>query len=77
MTSMSAIEIAPVHGKTPMQTVLRRHIQLSNIVCSRSVTHFEILDFEITDSEMARISVPNRDQRTGSDPDTFAVVPGQ
>ncbi len=68
-------------GRTPAQVVLRWHVQRGDIVFPKSVTpgrmseNFEIFDFELGSEDMAAISVCNRNERTGPDPDTFDYVP--
>jgi len=60
---------------------LRWHIQLGNIVFPKSVTesriqeNFEIFDFELSPDEHSDITDLDRNDRTGSDPDKFNMVP--
>jgi diketogulonate reductase-like aldo/keto reductase len=55
-------EIAMCHGKSPAQAILRWHLQLGNIAIPMSMTaerireNIEIVDFELSDEEMATIS---------------------
>jgi diketogulonate reductase-like aldo/keto reductase len=69
--------LASRYDRTAAQVVLRWHLQLGNIVIPKSVTpsrireNFEILDFELTDEDMASLSALNRGLRTGPDPDQF------
>ena len=69
--------IAKRAGKTPAQVVLRWHIERGDIVFPKSVTpsrikeNFEIFDFELEEADVSEISLLNRDQRTGPDPDKF------
>ncbi|ARD47674.1 glyoxal reductase [Sporosarcina sp. P37] len=69
--------IAAQYDKTIAQVILRWHIQNGLIVIPKSVTlsrieeNSEIADFELTLSDMAMINALHRDERTGSDPDTF------
>jgi 2,5-diketo-D-gluconate reductase A len=71
------LELSKTTGRTPAQVVLRWHIQLGNIVFPKSVKpdrmkeNFEIFDFELSDDDMAAISMLDRGERTGPDPDTF------
>ncbi|MCU4183222.1 aldo/keto reductase [Acidiferrimicrobium sp. IK] len=73
--------IAQAHGRSPAQAVLRWHVQRGDIVFPKSVTpqrirdNLALFDFELSDHEMDAISGLNRDQRTGPDPDVFAMVP--
>jgi len=72
-------EIAVAHGRTPAQVVIRWHVQLDNVVLTKSVTparieeNLGVLDFELSPSEMAAIAALDRDQRTGPDPNTFVA----
>lgn len=69
--------IAQTHNKTAAQVVIRWHIQQGLIVIPKSVTaarireNSEVADFELSFSEMAVIDSLNRDERTGTNPDTF------
>ncbi len=71
-------EIAERAGKTPAQVVLRWHIERGDIIFPKSVTaarireNFAIFDFELSGEDVESISALNKDQRTGSDPDTFS-----
>jgi 2,5-diketo-D-gluconate reductase A len=73
-----AIEsIARRTGKTPAQVVLRWHIQRGDIVFPKSVTparikeNIDIFDFELSGADVEAISLLNRNERTGPDPDKF------
>ena len=67
--------------KSPAQIVLRWHIQRGDIVFPKSVTpervrdNFAIFDFELSDADMSDITLLNRDERTGPDPDVFDYIP--
>ena len=67
--------------KTPAQVVLRWHIQRGDIVFPKSTTpervreNFAIFDFELSDADVSDITLLNRDERTGPDPDTFNMIP--
>ncbi|MEO7754444.1 MAG: aldo/keto reductase [Terracoccus sp.] len=69
--------IADKHGVSPAQVVLRWHIQLGNVVLTRSVTperideNFDIFGIELAEDDLAAIAGLDRGQRTGPDPDTF------
>jgi 2,5-diketo-D-gluconate reductase A len=64
-------------GKTPAQVVLRWHIQRGDIVFPKSVTperireNIDIFDFELPAADVENISMLNKDERTGPDPDKF------
>ncbi len=70
-------EIGEVHGKTAAQVIIRWHLQHDLIVIPKSVTPDRILensqvgDFQLTDGEMQKIDGLNRNERTGTDPDTI------
>ena len=73
-----AIEsIARRTGKTPAQVVLRWHIERGDIVFPKSVTparikeNIDIFDFELSSADVEAISLLNRNERTGPDPDKF------
>jgi 2,5-diketo-D-gluconate reductase A len=73
-------EIARAHSKTPGQVVIRWHLQLGNVVIPKSVTpsriaeNFDVFDFELDADELAAIEGLDRGDRTGPDPDTFALA---
>src|ERR1019366_924690 len=64
-------------GKTPAQVVLRWHIERGDIIFPKSVTparikeNFDIFDFELPGADVEAISLLNRNERTGPDPDKF------
>lgn len=68
---------AAAHGKTPAQVVIRWHLQTGNIVFPKSNSaerireNFDVLDFTLTDDEVAAISALERDQRVGAHPLEF------
>jgi 2,5-diketo-D-gluconate reductase A len=70
--------IAERTGKTPAQVVLRWHIQRGDIVFPKSVTperireNIDIFDFELSAADVEDITLMNKDERTGPDPDKFA-----
>ena len=81
MLSDPVIEsIAGRTGKTPAQVVLRWHIERGDIVFPKSVTparireNIDIFDFELPGADVEAISLLNRDERTGPDPDTFDMI---
>ena len=69
--------IARRTGKTPAQVVLRWHIQRGDIVFPKSVTperikeNIDIFDFELSAADVEAITLLNRNERTGPDPDKF------
>lgn len=75
--------VAKARGKSAAQVVLRWHIQRGDIVFPKSVTpervkeNFELLDFELDDSDMDAISALDKGEagRNGPNPDTFDYVP--
>jgi 2,5-diketo-D-gluconate reductase A len=70
--------IAERTGKTPAQVVLRWHIQRGDIVFPKSVTperireNLDIFDFELSGADVNDITLLNKNERTGPDPDKFA-----
>lgn len=71
------VELAEKHNKTPVQIVLRWHVQSGLIVIPKSVTperikeNINIFDFELDEADMHAITNMNEDYRLGADPDTF------
>jgi 2,5-diketo-D-gluconate reductase A len=67
--------------RTPAQVTLRWAIQRGDIVFPKSVTrsrveeNFALFDFELTEDDLREITMLNRDERTGPDPDTFNYIP--
>jgi 2,5-diketo-D-gluconate reductase A len=72
--------VAERAGKTPAQVVLRWHIQRGDIVFPKSVTparvkeNIDIFDFELPAADIEDITMLNKDERTGPDPDKFGGV---
>jgi 2,5-diketo-D-gluconate reductase A len=72
--------IARQAGKTPAQVVLRWHIERGDIIFPKSVTperireNIAIFDFELSGPDVEAISMLNRNERTGPDPDNFDVI---
>jgi len=70
-------ELAAQHSVTPAQLVLRWHVELGNVVLTRSVTpariaeNVEIFGFRLGDDDLAALAGLDRGTRTGPDPDTF------
>ncbi|GAA2152878.1 2,5-diketo-D-gluconate reductase A [Humibacillus xanthopallidus] len=71
------LDLAAAHGVTPAQVVLRWHIELGNVVLTRSVTparieeNFGIGGFTLGDGALEALAALDRGTRTGPDPDTF------
>jgi 2,5-diketo-D-gluconate reductase A len=67
--------------RSTAQVVLRWHIQRGDIVFPKSVTrervqaNFDLFDFELSGEDMTDITMLNRDERTGPDPDKFNYIP--
>ncbi|RSN26610.1 oxidoreductase [Streptomyces sp. WAC 05977] len=72
--------LAAKHGRTPAQIVLRWHLQLGNVVIPKSVTpsrikeNLDVFGFTLSEEDIASLSVLDRGERTGPDPDTFNVA---
>jgi 2,5-diketo-D-gluconate reductase A len=71
--------VAARHDRTPAQAILRWHLQLGNVVIPKSATprrireNFELLDFELSDEDMAEIGALDVGQRIGPNPATFVA----
>jgi methylglyoxal/glyoxal reductase len=71
------VELSEKYGKTPAQIALRWHVQNDIIVIPKSITptrikeNADIFDFELSNEDMQKISLLDRDHRTGSHPDNF------
>jgi 2,5-diketo-D-gluconate reductase A len=71
--------IAAHHQRTPAQVVIRWHLQLGNVVIPKSATperireNFAVLDFELSEDDMAAIARLDRGERVGPDPATFSL----
>jgi 2,5-diketo-D-gluconate reductase A len=71
--------IAEAHGKTVPQTILRWHLDVGNVVIPKSnnkermAENFDVLDFELSSSELATIATLDRgeDGRNGTNPLEF------
>jgi len=69
--------IARRAGKTPAQVVLRWHIERGDIIFPKSVNperikeNIGIFDFELPSEDVEAITLLNRNERTGPDPDKF------
>ncbi len=68
-------EIGAAHGKNAVQATLRWQIQSGIVTIPKSdhreriASNLDVLDFELTDDEMARIATLDRDERMGPHPD--------
>jgi 2,5-diketo-D-gluconate reductase A len=67
-------EIAAAHGKSPAQVMLRWHLQQGRSVIPKSTKpariaeNFDVVDFDLTDDELARIDALDTGQRGGPVP---------
>ncbi len=70
-------EIAEKHSKFPVQVALRWLLQKGVVVIPKSVNpkriaqNIDLFDFELSEQEMKKIEVLNRNRRLGPDPDNF------
>src|SRR3954468_843799 len=70
-------ELATKLEVSPAQVVLRWHVELGNVVLTRSITpariaeNFEIFDFSLGEDDLQALATLDRGTRTGPDPDTF------
>ncbi len=68
--------IAATHSRTPAQVMLRWHLQQGRSAIPKSTNpkriaeNFDVLDFTLTDEELARIDALDTGIRGGPDPDT-------
>ncbi|KAB7666892.1 aldo/keto reductase [Bacillus sp. B1-b2] len=69
--------LAKKHGKTPVQIILRWHLQNGHIVIPKTVKperlkeNTNLYDFQLSLVEMDQIDRLNMNERLGSDPDKF------
>lgn len=69
--------VATRYGKTPVQAVLRWHLQHGLVAIPRSVNpehiaeNFDVFDFELSGADMAALDALDTDERGGPDPETF------
>lgn len=77
LTEPTLLEMGGKYGKTPAQIIIRWHLQNDLIVIPKSVTperikeNCEVADFELSLQDMATIHALNRNERTGTDPDSL------
>ncbi|CAL2056002.1 methylglyoxal reductase DkgA (fragment) [Streptomyces murinus] len=68
-------DLAARYGRSPAQIVIRRHLQLGNIVIPKSVTparireNFDVFGFTLTAEETQALAALDRGLRTGPHPD--------
>lgn len=68
-------EIAAVHGKSPAQVMLRWHLQQGRSAIPKSTNpariaeNLDVLDFELSGTELARLDALDTGRRGGPDPD--------
>jgi 2,5-diketo-D-gluconate reductase A len=71
------VDLAARHSVTPAQLVLRWHVELGNVVLTRSVTpariaeNVDIFGFSLGEDDLEALARLDRGTRTGPDPDTF------
>ena len=71
------IALADKYGKTPAQIVLRWELQRGIIVLPKSthqeriISNFDVFDFELSEGDMNAINELNKNEKHGSDPETF------
>ena len=69
--------VAEEHGKSPAQAIIRWHLQRGVVVIPKSthreriIQNLDVLDFTLTDADMAALSGLGINRRHGSDPDNF------
>ncbi|PYI68993.1 2,5-diketo-D-gluconic acid reductase [Arthrobacter livingstonensis] len=77
LSETAITDIAAAHGRTPAQVILRWHLQQGRVIIPKSVTpsriaeNLDILDFALTDAELAAVDALERDGRTGPHPAGF------
>lgn len=75
-----AVQIADRLERTPVQVILRWHLQRGDVVIPKSVhedrmrANFDVFDFELSPADMALIDGLNRNERTGAEPDEMNDV---
>ena len=72
-------EIAKHHGKTPVQVILRWHLQHGHVVIPRSsnaqriAANIDVFDFELSAQELQAIAQLKQTGRLGPDPETIEM----
>jgi len=70
-------EVADRYDRSPVQVVLRWHVELGNVAIPKSATperirsNLQVFDFELAQSDVDRISALGPPERLGPDPDEF------
>ncbi|WP_251152910.1 aldo/keto reductase [Cellulosimicrobium sp. Marseille-Q4280] len=73
------VGIGEAHGKSPAQVMLRWHLQQGRSAIPKSVTphriaeNFDVLDFELTDDEIAAVDALDTGQRGGPEPEDITL----
>jgi diketogulonate reductase-like aldo/keto reductase len=73
------VGIATAHDKTPAQVMLRWHLQQGRSAIPKSVTphriaeNLDVLDFELTGTELAAIDALDTGRRGGPEPDDITL----
>ncbi|MCM3763855.1 aldo/keto reductase [Neobacillus niacini] len=77
MDDPTIVSIASKHQKSPAQVILRWDLQNNVVTIPKSIKEHRIIenadifDFILTDDDMQRINLLNKNERTGADPDNF------
>ncbi len=70
-------ELSEKYKKSPAQVVIRWHLQRGVVVIPKSLhqnrisANFDVFDFELSNGDLERINLLNRNIRSGADPDQF------
>lgn len=73
------VGIGEAHGKSPAQVMLRWHLQQGRSAIPKSVTphriaeNFDVLDFELTDDEIAAVDALDTGVRGGPEPEDITL----
>ncbi|MBB4826509.1 diketogulonate reductase-like aldo/keto reductase [Sporosarcina luteola] len=77
LSNETLIEIGRAHGKTTAQIIIRWHLQNGLIAIPKSVSkerikeNASVADFVLTQEEMQKIDELNKNERTGTNPETY------